>query len=103
MDFSEALKWLKNGDKVTRNSWEPYGQFVVLRKGYPRGVEINADTAEATGLPEGERRVFRPYLMLHCADLSFVPWQPTASDVLAGDWQCATVDGTISWPDGTVA
>ncbi len=76
---------------------------MALQRGYPDGVGINANTAQATGLPEGERRVFRPYLMLHCADLSFVPWQPTASDCLAEDWMAATTDGTIQWPDGTVA
>lgn len=103
MDFSAALLNIKEGMKTTRNGWNAPGQYVVLQPGYPRGVPINANTSAATGIPEGTVRVFRPYLILHTADGSFVPWQPTASDVLAEDWLIATPDGVISWPDGTRA
>ena len=58
----------------------------MLQDGYPDGIAINANTARATGLNEGAVCVFRPYLMLCTADGSFVPWAPTASDVLAEDW-----------------
>lgn len=84
--FEKALATLKHGGKVTRAGWNAPGQFVVLQKGYPDGIALNANTAEATGLKEGTVRVFRPYLMLQAADNSFVPWVPTVSDVLAEDW-----------------
>ena len=85
-DFSDALNDLKAGARIAREGWNAGGQFVVLQKGYPDGIAINANTAEATGIPQGTVRVFRPYLMLHTADGSFVPWAPTVSDVLADDW-----------------
>ena len=86
MDFSEALRRIKAGRALAREGWNAEGQFVVYQKGYPDGIAINANTAEATGIPEGTVCRFRPYLMLHTADGSFVPWAPTVSDVLAEDW-----------------
>lgn len=86
MDFSDALKQVKAGEKIHRRNWNGLGQWVVYQKGYPNGIAINANTSEATGLPMGEVHVFRPYLMLHAADGSFVPWAPSVSDVLADDW-----------------
>jgi hypothetical protein len=85
--FEVALLNLKQGRKVTRGGWNAPDQFVVLQKGYPDGIAINANTAEATGIPQGTVCVFRPYLMLCTADGSFVPWAPTVSDVLAEDWK----------------
>jgi hypothetical protein len=86
LDFSYALAELKSGSKVSRASWNGPGQWVVLQKGYPDGIAINGNTAQATGIPEGTVCVFRPYLMLATADGSFCPWVPTISDLLADDW-----------------
>jgi hypothetical protein len=86
VDFSGALRLLKEGYRLQRRGWNGGDQWVVLQRGYPDGIAINKNTAEATGIPEGTVKVFRPYLMLHTADGSFVPWAPTVSDVLAGDW-----------------
>jgi len=88
--FEVALMNIKSGRRVSRSNWNAPGQFVVLQKGYPDGIAINANTAEATGIEQGTVCVFRPYLMLRTADGSFVPWAPTVSDVLAEDW-------VISW------
>lgn len=88
-DFGEALFQLRAGHRVTRTGWNAPGQFVVLQRGYPDGIAINANTAEATGLAEGTVCRFRPYLMLCTADASFVPWAPSVSDVLAEDWTTA--------------
>jgi hypothetical protein len=62
-DFREALFDLNHGKKVWRTGWNAEGQYVVLQKGYPDGIG-----------------------MLRTADGSFVPWQPTVTDVLAEDW-----------------
>jgi hypothetical protein len=86
VDFSYALNDLKRGARITREGWNAGGQFVVLQKGYPDGIAINANTAEATGIPQGTVCTFRPYLMLRTADGPFVPWAPSVSDVLAEDW-----------------
>lgn len=87
MDFSDALRQLKAGLKITRGGWNGPGQWVVLQEGYPGGIAINANTARATGMPEGTVAVFRPYLMLRTVQGEFVPWTATASDVLAEDWK----------------
>ncbi|MFG2059679.1 DUF2829 domain-containing protein [Micromonospora sp. NPDC048930] len=89
MDFGEALTALKQGGKVSRDGWNGKGMFVVHQLGYPDGIPINGNTAEATGLPEGTVCRFRPYLMLRAADGAFVPWVPSVSDVLAEDWRHA--------------
>jgi hypothetical protein len=89
VDFSLALTALKTGARIARTGWNAAEQFVVLQAGYPDGIGINANTARATGIPEGTVCAFRPYLMLRAADGSFVPWAPTVSDVLAEDWQTA--------------
>lgn len=86
MDFSEALRLLKTGSKVTRAGWNGPGQWVVYQPGYPNGIAINANTAAATGMPEGTVAVFRAYLMLRCVDGSFVAWVASQSDLLEDDW-----------------
>lgn len=85
-DFGWALQALKAGRQVMRVGWNAPGQYVVLQRGYPEGIAINRNTADATGLPEGTVCIFRPYFMLRTADGSFVPWAPTVSDCLAQDW-----------------
>lgn len=87
MNFGEALDLIKNSCRLARAGWNAAGQFVVLQNGYPDGIAINANTAQATGITEGTVCVVRPYLMLRTADGSFVPWAPSVSDVLAEDWE----------------
>lgn len=85
-DFGEALKLLKAGKRVARLGWNGKGMWLTYQKGYPDGVAINANTAEATGLPQGTVCRFRPYLTMFTAQGDFVPWVASQSDVLADDW-----------------
>lgn len=87
MDFGEALRAARNGDRVTRTGWNGKGMYVVYQRGYPDGIPINANTAEATGVPQGTVCVFRPYLMMRTVDGSFVPWVISQTDALADDWE----------------
>ncbi|MFI7691763.1 MW1434 family type I TA system toxin [Nonomuraea sp. NPDC049655] len=89
MDFAAALKWLQEGMKVTRSGWETPGLYVSLRLDYKR--------SEARAL------VYEPVLMLHHSDDEPHEWCPVGSDLFAQDWLCASADGQIRWPDGTVA
>jgi hypothetical protein len=84
--FSNALHQLKHGAHIYRTGWNSKDMYVVMQKGYPDGIAINKNTAEATGIPEGTVCIFRPYLMLKTADNSFVPWVASQSDILAEDW-----------------
>ena len=86
MTFSEALESCKIGMKIQREGWNGKGMFVVYQKGYPDGIPINKNTAEATGIPEGTVCRFLPYLMMKTADGAFVPWLISQTDALADDW-----------------
>lgn len=87
MNFSEALHDLFNGFHVRRESWDTL-DYVVKRDGYPDGIAINADTAKATGLDEGDLRIFAPYLMVCTgAARSFIMWTPNTADIFATDWR----------------
>ncbi len=87
MDFGEALRAAQGGARIARSGWNGNGMFVVHQKGYPDGIPINANTAEATGIPQGTVCTFRPYLMLKTAQDDFVPWVISQSDALADDWE----------------
>jgi hypothetical protein len=86
LTFSQALNYLKTGDKLARAGWNGNGMYVVYQKGYPDGIPINKNTSEATGLPEGTVCRFLPYLMLKTVDNCFVPWLASQTDILANDW-----------------
>jgi len=87
MDFGRALDALKEGCKVQRSGWNGKNMFVVLQKGYPDGIPINANTARALGEPEGRIHKFLPYLMFRTAQGDFVPWLASQTDMLSDDWQ----------------
>lgn len=86
MDFSQALLKLKKGYKLERSGWNGKGMFVFLQKGYPDGVPMNKQTAEALNAAEGQMIKVLPYLMMYTADGSFVPWLASQTDILAEDW-----------------
>lgn len=85
-DFGGALAGLQNGKKVTRSGWNGSGMFIVLQKGYPDGIAINQNTADATGFEVGTVKKFLPYMMFCTAQGDFVPWVASQTDLLASDW-----------------
>jgi hypothetical protein len=91
MNFGDALAKLKSGTRVARLGWNGIligwnGIWIAYQKAYPSGIPINANTAEATGTPQGTVCKFLPYIMMKTADGSFVPWVASQTDVLAEDW-----------------
>lgn len=86
MDFSQALKQVKGGYRISRSGWNGKGMYIVYQKGYPDGIAINKNTSDATGIAEGTVCRFLPYLMMWTADNSFVPWLASQTDILADDW-----------------
>ncbi len=86
----EAMR--DNGLLVQRVGWNGMGMYLAYQKGYPDGIPLNKNTAEATGLAEGTVCKFAPYVMMRTVDGSFVPWLCSQTDLLADDWQAATVD-----------
>lgn len=86
MDFSDALRAVKDGKKISRIGWNGKGMFVVYQKGYPKGIPCNKQTAEAWGINEGDLFICKPYLQIKNADGSHSMWVPSIGDVLADDW-----------------
>jgi hypothetical protein len=86
--FEWTLIQLRNGHKVQRSGWNGRDMYITLQKGYPEGIPINSNTAQATGIPQGTVCVFSPYVMMKTADPvpTFVPWLPSQTDLLATDW-----------------
>jgi hypothetical protein len=84
--FSQALYDLKSGRRVARRGWNGKGMWLALQAGYPDGIPINANTAKATGLPEGTVCKFLPYIMMRTAGGEFVPWLASQTDILGDDW-----------------
>lgn len=97
MRFSDVLPQMINEGKMyTRDAWytqsdrEAYDRdpdYVIWQKGYPQGIPINQNTAEATGLPEGTLCFFSPYMMRHFGGNRFAPYQLTQEDLAATDWE----------------
>jgi hypothetical protein len=86
LKYYEVLHLLETqGGKIYRNGWNGKGLAVYYQQGYPNGIAINKNTAEATGLPEGTICKFNPYLIIKTGD-TFTPWVPSASDNLSSDW-----------------
>lgn len=90
-DIGWAVREMRyHGGKVRRSGWNGKGMFLVFQKGYPDGIPINANTAQATGIPQGTVCKFLPYIMMRTVDGSFVPWLASQTDLLATDWELVT-------------
>lgn len=86
-DIGWAVNEMRHhGGKVSRAGWNGKGMFLVFQRGYPDGVPINANTAQATGIPQGTVCKFLPYIMMRTAGGEFVPWPCSQTDLLATDW-----------------
>ncbi len=95
MNFGQALDAVKTGHQIFRDGWNGKGMYVVLQKGYPSGIPINQNTANATGLPLGTVCNFLPYLMMRTAQGDFVPWLASQTDILGEDWNFQTAIPSI--------
>lgn len=92
-DVQSAL--IHEGKAFKRDAWydevaearDQDQNYVVWQRGYPQGIPINSNTAEATGLPEGTMCTFSPYLMRHWGGNNFGPYQLTQEDMAATDWE----------------
>ena len=86
MDFSDALRAVKDGQLISRLGWNGRGMFVVYQKGYPDGIPCNEQTAAAFHMNKGDLFKCNPYLQIKNADGSHSMWVPSIGDVLADDW-----------------
>jgi hypothetical protein len=89
LDIGWAVAVMRTGNRVRRAGWNGKGMYLAFQAGYPGGIPINANTAKATGLPEGTVCKFLPYIMMRTAQGDFVPWLCSQTDLLAEDWEAA--------------
>lgn len=68
INFSEALEYLKDGGRVSRDGWNGRGMWAQLQ------------------YPDTNSKMTRPYLYLKAVDGSIGPWLPSQTDLLADDW-----------------
>lgn len=88
--IGEAVREMRGGNRVRRRGWNGKGMYLAYQPGYPDGIPINANTAKATGQPEGTVLKFLPYVTMRTAGGEFVPWLCSQTDLLAVDWEVAT-------------
>lgn len=82
MDFGEAIRRLKAGERVAREGWNGKGMdlMLVTPSGDVRLYGKTAVQAHVLGL-----RVL-PWIGMKTADDGFVPWLASQTDMLAEDW-----------------
>ncbi len=68
MDFSEALKLIKEHKRLTRKSWNGKGQYVSLT------VESHSQN-------------FPDFMYIYTVQKTCVPWVASQTDILAEDWE----------------
>jgi hypothetical protein len=70
MDFSGALKRMKNGEAVFRNNWQ-----------HAKGCFITSVKPDDSSIPSA------PFLCLFTPAGNSVPWTPNHVDLFATDWE----------------
>ena len=68
MTFSEALRLIKNGDRVCRDGWNGKGMWLEIQR------------------PDAHSKMNRPYIYVKDVDGELTPWVASQSDLLADDW-----------------
>lgn len=69
LDFSMALRALKNGDRVSREGWNGKGMWLAVQR------------------PDAGSLMTLPYIYMRTAQGDLVPWLASQTDMLAEDWR----------------
>lgn len=83
MDFSEALRAVKSGSRVSRSGWNGKGMFIFLVP----GSTFEVSRAPLLGIyPAGTKINYHGHIDMKTADGMIVPWLCSQTDMLADDW-----------------
>lgn len=84
MNIGRAVDALKAGDTVQREGWNGKGMFLFV---------VHADDAEHEFDTNGETvyAAVGAYVMMKTAQGYVIPWLCSQADLLADDWQYATI------------
>lgn len=83
MDFSEALKCVKRGQRVARDGWNGKGMFIFLVPGST--FKVNREPLMSI-LGEGTEVNYHGHVDMRTANGQIVPWLCSQTDMLAEDW-----------------
>jgi hypothetical protein len=84
LDFSEALKGVKNGHCVTRKGWNSKEMYIFLVNG-SRFLVTREPLLSIIG--EGTEVSYHGHIDMKTADGQIVPWVASQVDILANDWE----------------
>jgi len=84
MDFSEALKALKQGQRVARSGWNGKRMWLALVKANQWGFVNHNEIRKAVNEAE---LLLLPFIIMRTADDKLVPWLASQTDILAADWE----------------
>lgn len=83
MDFGDAVRALKAGEKVARAGWNGKGMFLFLVP----GSTFTVNRPPLLGIyPEGTQIKYHAHIDMKTATGEVVPWLASQTDVLAEDW-----------------
>lgn len=83
MDFSEALRCVKRGQRVAREGWNGKGMFIFLVPGSI--FKVNREPLLSI-LGEGTEVSYHGHVDMRTANGQIVPWLCSQTDMLAEDW-----------------
>ena len=66
--IGQAVKEMRNGNKVSRSGWNGKGMWLQLQ------------------VPDDHSKMTLPYVYMHTAQGDLVPWLCSQTDLLAVDW-----------------
>lgn len=83
MDFSDALRIVKTGGRVSRSGWNGKNMFIFLVPGST--FQVNREPLMSI-LGEGATVNYHGHVDMRTADGMIVPWLASQTDLLAEDW-----------------
>lgn len=85
LDFGEAIRLLKAGDRVMRDGWNGKGMFLFLvtpGQNGVGGIDLHAEDVDTWNLPQ------RPVICMKDAqNCVAIGWLASQTDMLAEDWR----------------
>jgi hypothetical protein len=71
MDFGDAIRAMRAGQRLRRSGWNGKGMWVELQT------------------PDRGSKMTLPYIYMRTVQGDLVPWLASATDMLAEDWELA--------------
>ncbi len=83
-DFGDALRALRAGERVVRDGWDGTEnmRLLLVQRCEIASTDDHGYVTKA-GPPDG----VPPFIAMHTAANTIVPWTPSQTDLLAHDWR----------------